>query len=213
MGSEDFLSGIDADWARAVALIGPCLHAPKPGRAPYEALIRAIAYQQLTAKAGDAILGRFCALWPDRDFPAPGDILSADPDLLRGCGFSARKTATIRAIAQATLDGLVPPRDQAMQMTDEDLVARITTIPGIGRWTVEMLLIYTLARPDILPADDFGLRAGYRLLKALPTPPTARELARIGAAWSPHRSAASWYLWRLPEALRDQRSPSTAEIL
>ncbi|MGN7104425.1 DNA-3-methyladenine glycosylase family protein [Ralstonia holmesii] len=193
-----FLATLDEDWARHIAAIGPCRHTAKPGREPYEALIRAIAYQQLHAKAGDAILGRFLALYPAAAFPAPQQVLATEEAALRACGFSATKLATIRGIAQAALDGVVPTREHALTMSDEALVDRLVTLRGVGRWTVEMLLIYTLERSDILPADDFGVRDGYRRLKRLDTTPTRKQMETLGLAWSPYRTVAAWYLWRVP---------------
>ena len=198
--STAFLSGLGDDWARLIAEVGPCRHDPKAAREPYEALVRAIAYQQLTAKAGDAILGRLRALFAGGDFPSPQDLLAAEFDALRGCGFSASKIVTIRSIAQGALDGLVPSHNTAAAMTDEALIARMTPIKGIGRWTVEMLLIYSLERRDVLPADDFGVREGYRLLKSLPEQPKPKKLREIATAWSPHRTVAAWYLWRVPRS-------------
>lgn len=163
-----------------------------------EALIRAIAYQQLTAKAGDAIISRLTALFPDSAFPTAGDIIAAEFDDLRACGFSGTKIATIKAIAEGSKSGLIPPREVAVVMDDEELIATISTIKGIGRWTVEMLLMYSLERPDVLPVDDFGVREGYRALKRLPEQPKPKILREIGKAWSPHRTVASWYLWRVP---------------
>ncbi len=193
-----FLSSLDDDWARHIAATGPCRHAAKPAREPYEALVRAIAYQQLHAKAGDAILGRLLALYPGAAFPSPGQLLDTDEAALRGCGFSATKLATIRGIAQASLDGVVPTRGEALAMPDEALIERLVTLRGVGRWTVEMLLIYTLERSDILPADDFGVREGYRRLKRLEAAPTRRQMMETGRAWSPYRAIAAWYLWRMP---------------
>lgn len=196
--SVAFLSSHDDDWARLIELVGPCRHDPKAAQEPYEALVRAIAYQQLTAKAGDAIVGRLKGLFEDRDFPTPEDLVAAEFDLLRACGFSASKIATIKAIAQGGLDGLIPSRDIAAAMDDEALIERMTTIKGIGRWTVEMLLIYSLERMDVLPVDDFGVREGYRALKSLPQQPKPKQLREMSKAWSPHRTVAAWYLWRMP---------------
>ena len=165
--SVAFLRKLDRDWAALIKLVGPCLHDPKAAREPYEALVRAIGYQQLTAKAGDAIIARLKALYADVPFPAPEDIIAADFDTLRACGFSASKIATMKAIAEGTLSSLVPPREIAVEMGDEELIDRIVTIKGIERWTVEMLLMYSLERMDILPVDDFGVREGYRALKSL----------------------------------------------
>ena len=197
--SSVFLANLDEDWRRHVEAIGPCLLQPKPARDPYEALVRAIAYQQLHAKAGDAILGRLLALYPAQVFPRPEQIVATDVAQLRGCGFSASKITTIRGIAQATLDGIVPDYATARVMDDEALIERLVSLRGVGRWTVEMLLIYSLERPDVLPADDFGVREGYRRLKGLAQQPSRKDMVEIGLAWTPYRTVAAWYLWRMPK--------------
>ena len=193
-----YLASLDADWRQLVRHVGVCTHLPKPAREPYEALIRAIAYQQLHAKAGDAILTKFMALFGDSKFPSPDQILAMNFDSLRTCGFSGRKIETIRDIASGTLSSLVPSRKAADKMSDEDLISRLVTLKGIGRWTVEMFLIYTLERMDVLPADDFGVREGHRRMKSLPKALSAKEIAREGQRWSPYRTIAAWYLWRVP---------------
>lgn len=195
-----FLAAIDTDWQRHVSAVGPCLHQPHPARDPYESLVRAIAYQQLHAKAGDAILGRLVGLFPGQVFPRPEQILATEVEQLRACGFSASKIATIQGIAQATLDGVVPDYPTARAMDDETLIERLTSLRGVGRWTVEMLLIYSLERMDILPADDFGVREGYRRLKGLEVQPTRKQMIEIGQAWTPYRTVAAWYLWRVAKA-------------
>lgn len=196
--SVAFLRKIDTDWADLITRVGPCRHDPKAAREPYEALVRAIGYQQLTAKAGDAMIGRLKALHPTVAFPTPEHIVGTEFDALRTCGFSAAKIGTIKAIADGALSGLVPTRSDAVEMGDEELIDRITKIRGIGRWTVEMLLMYSLERMDVLPVDDFGVRDGYRRLKDLKELPKPKELREIGKAWAPHRTVASWYLWRIP---------------
>jgi DNA-3-methyladenine glycosylase II len=196
--ATDYLAKLDADWAQLIALVGPCSFTPKPAREPYEALIRAVAYQQLHAKAGDAILNRLLSIY-GHEFPSPHQLLSTSFEALRACGFSAKKIETISGIANAALTGIVPTRTQADLMTDENLIARLVTLKGIGRWTVEMLLIFTLERMDVLPADDFGVAHGYQRLKKLATAPKRKELSEIAQAWSPHRTIASWYLWRVPK--------------
>jgi len=196
--AAQFLSRVDDDWARHVAAVGPCRLEAKPTREPYEALVRAIAYQQLHAKAGDAILGRWLALYSGATFPSAEQILGTKEEEHRACGFSAAKLATIRGIAQAALDGIVPTLAEARNMGDEALIERLTTLRGVGRWTVEMFLIYSLERSDVLPIDDFGVREGYRRLKRLDETPTPRRMRDLGAAWSPYRTVAAWYLWRLP---------------
>jgi DNA-3-methyladenine glycosylase II len=192
------LAALDTDWARLVAQVGPCTLVPELTREPYEALVRAVAYQQLHARAAEAILGRLLALYPDTPFPTPAQLLGTAVERLRGCGLSARKVETLQGIAQATLSGQVPSRVAAEGMDDEALIERLVSLRGIGRWTVEMLLIFCLGRPDVLPADDFGVRNGYRRLKGLEQLPTPREVARAGLACRPWRTIAAWYLWRVP---------------
>jgi DNA-3-methyladenine glycosylase II len=121
---------------------------------------------------------------------------------LRACGFSQAKTATILGIAQAARAGTIPSRQEAEALSDEALIARLVALRGVGRWTVEMLLMFTLGRPDILPIDDFGVREGWRVLKGLEARPMPKALAAAGAAWSPYRSTAAWYLWRAADAAR-----------
>lgn len=196
--ASHFLASLDTDWARLVGTVGGCQLLPDPEQQPYEALVRAVAYQQLHARAGDAILARLLAQFSER-MPQPQQLIAADFALLRGCGFSSSKIATIKTIAEATVSGLVPDRQEADLLRDEELIARLTQLKGIGRWTVEMLLIFTLERADVLPADDLGVREGYRRLKQLPHAPRPAELRSIGAEWSPYRSIAAWYLWRVPK--------------
>lgn len=191
-----YLASLDPDWARHIQATGTCLHRATPEREPYEALVRAIAYQQLHARAAEAILGRLLALFPGQPFPAPAQLLALSPEALRGCGFSASKLATLQGIAQASLQGIVPSRDEAQELSDDALIARLVTLRGVGRWTVEMLLIYCLGRSDILPVDDFGVREGYRRLKGLDKAPTPAQMRSLGGAWSPYRTVAAWYLWR-----------------
>lgn len=192
-----FLMHLDADWSRLVQEVGPCLFMAKPEREPYEALVRAVAYQQLSTKAGDAILGKFIRHFGA--FPTPQQLLAAEFDDLRTAGFSGRKIETLQGIAAGAISGLVPARAIADSMSNEELIARLVTLKGIGQWTVEMMLMFTLQRMDILPADDFGVVDGYRRLKQLDSAPKRKQMAEIGKAWSPYRTIASWYLWRVPK--------------
>ena len=194
----DFLASIDDDWSNLIETVGTCTFEPKPEREPYEALIRAVAYQQLHAKAGDAIIKRLLNIYEDT-FPTPVQLLSTEFVELRACGFSARKIETIQEIAKGAVSGIVPNRISADAMTDEDLIQRLTTLKGIGRWTVEMLLIFTMARMDVLPADDFGIVEGYKRFKRLGASPKRKEIIEISQAWRPYRTIASWYLWRVPK--------------
>jgi DNA-3-methyladenine glycosylase II len=198
LDAERHLAAIDADWARLIDIVGPCLLEPKPAREPWEALARAVAYQQLHVRAGDAIVARLLAQFGGV-FPTPAQLRATDVTVLRGCGFSARKADTLHGIADGALDGLIPAREVAGGMADDALVSRLIGLRGIGRWTVEMMLIHTLGRTDVLPADDFGVRDGYRRLKSLDGVPRPREMLAFGEACRPCRTAASWYLWRVPK--------------
>ena len=165
-------------------------------REPYESLVRAIAFQQLHGKAARTILGRFIDLFPGGTFPTPPQVLATSDAAMRTCGFSAGKTASIRDIAAHAAAGTIPSRRAATRLSDAALIEQLTIIRGVGRWTVEMMLMHTLGRPDVLPVDDFGVREGYRLLHGLAEQPRPRDLAAIGEAWTPYRSTAAWYLWR-----------------
>lgn len=195
--ATQFLSAIDTDWAALINSVGACELALKPEREPYEALIRAVAYQQLNTKAGDAILGKLIQHFGR--FPTPQQLITAEFNDLRAVGFSGRKIETLKSIAAGTLSGVVPSRATADTMSDETLIEQLITLKGIGQWTVEMMLIFTLARMDILAANDFGILNGYKRLKKLDTAPTRKQMALIGNAWSPYRTVASWYLWRVPK--------------
>jgi len=178
-----------------VKRIGPCTLVPLQ-REPYEALVRAIAHQQVHGRAAEAMLNRFRALHEGEDFPPAEFVLALPPEALRGCGFSGSKVLAIQDIAAKTREGLVPSLEEAATLADAALIERLVAIRGVGRWTVEMLLIFTLGRGDILPVDDFGVREGWRLLNGLDAQPKPKELAAIGESWKPWRSIAAWYLWR-----------------
>ena len=186
--------------------IGPCALVPEP-REPYEALVSAIAHQQVHGNAARAMLGRLRDLHPG-GFPPPRFILAQPPEALRGCGFSGAKVAAIRDIAEKAVGGLVPSLEEAASLDDAALVERLVAIRGVGRWTVEMLLIFTLGRPDVLPVDDFGVREGFRILTKAEAQPKPKELAAIGTAWAPWRSVAAWYLWRAADEHKKVKPPA-----
>ncbi len=196
MTAAAHLAAADPALAALIARIGPCGLAHEAAHEPYEALVRAISHQQLHGRAAQAIMRRFVALYPTEAFPPPELVLATDDAQLRGCGLSGSKVAAIRDIAARALDGTVPTRAEAAGLTDAALIERLTAIRGVGRWTVEMLLIFTLGRPDILPVDDFGVREGWRLIQKLDAQPRPKELWAVGEAWAPYRSTAAWYLWR-----------------
>ncbi len=167
-------------------------------RSPYESLARAIAHQQLNGKAAQSILTRVESLFGQR-FPTPEELLAADPQQIRGAGFSFAKIAALQDLAAKTLAGVVPSIEVLEPLSDLEIIERLTTVRGIGRWTVEMMLIFQLRRPDVLPVDDFGICNGFRLAYGLSGMPHPRALAEFGERWKPHRSVAAWYLWRAVE--------------
>ncbi|MBS7810681.1 DNA-3-methyladenine glycosylase family protein [Roseococcus pinisoli] len=189
--------------------VGPCTMEVLP-REPYEALVQAIAHQQVHARAAEAILGRFAALYPHDSFPPPRFVLDLPPEALRGCGFSGSKVAAIRDIAEKTVGGLVPSLEEAAAIDDETLIRRLVAIRGVGQWTVEMMLMFTLGRTDILPVDDFGVRDGWKLLTGAETQLKPKELAAIGEAWKPWRSVAAWYLWRASDEGKKRKAAEAA---
>jgi len=199
--ATDFLSAIDADWANLIDTVGTCQFEPKAERNPYEALVRAVAYQQLHTKAGNAILAKFTRHFGqngDQAFPRPEQLIVAQFDDLRACGFSGRKIETIQGIANGAVNGLVPSIEAAYKMSNAELIERLISLKGIGQWTVEMMLMFTLERMDILPVTDFAVLEGYKRLKKLDSAPKPKQMANIALAFSPYRTVASWYLWRVP---------------
>ncbi len=193
------LRRVDKVLARVIKQVGPCPLAPRRGVPPYQALVKSVTYQQLNGKAAETIFRRLLALFPDAKFPAPEDIVAAPDEKLRSAGLSRAKTAAIKDIAAKTLEGVVPARRVIAKMSDAEIVERLTTIRGVGPWTVEMLLMFTLGRPDVLPATDYGVRSGFARVYGLKELPLPQELLAHGERWRPHRTVASWYMWRALE--------------
>ncbi len=192
----------DKILARIIKQVGPCAIAPRRGVPPWQALVRSVAYQQLNGKAAETIFGRFLALFPGTKFPTPEQIVAAPDEKLRSAGLSRAKTAAIKDIAAKTLAGVVPTRRDIVKLSDAEIIARLTTIRGVGPWTVEMLLMFTLGRPDVLPATDYGVRSGFALVYGLKELPDPKHLLAHGERWRPHRTTASWYLWRALDTSR-----------
>ena len=159
-------------------------------------LVRAVAYQQLTGKAAETILGRVLALYPGKKFPEPEDLLKTPDRKLRAAGLSWAKVRAVKDIAAKTIEGVVPASRALVRMTDEAIVERLTAVRGVGKWTVEMMLIFKMGRPDVWPVTDYGVRKGLALLYKMKELPTFKETLEFGERWRPHRSAAAWYLWR-----------------
>jgi len=190
------LSRADKTMRRLIQKVGPCRLKPRTRRSPFEALVRAITYQQLNGTAAAAILKRVLALYPDQRFPAPEDLLKTSVARLRGAGLSGAKAAALKDLAAQTVSGVVPPARIAARLSDAELVKRLTAVRGVGPWTVEMYLIFTLGRVDVLPVTDFGVRKGFAVTYGWEELPKPAELLEFGERWRPHRTTAAWYLWR-----------------
>ncbi|HEY1856102.1 DNA-3-methyladenine glycosylase family protein [Acidocella sp.] len=195
MNAATHITTADPVLGAFIAKAGPLKRGKPEFAEPYPALLSAVAHQQLHARAALAMLGRLTALCGDA-LPAPAALLALSDEALRGCGFSGAKVAAMRDVAAKAAEGLIPSRARALRLSDDELIRRLVTIRGVGQWTVEMLLIFTLRRPDVFPVDDFGVREGYRLLHGLEAQPKPKAFAAIGQAFAPYRSTASLYLWK-----------------
>ena len=167
---------------------------------PFDALAESIAYQQLNGKAAATIWGRVRALYGKRKWLDPATVLNTPDEKLRACGLSRSKTAALKDLAAKTLDGTVPNRRQLVRMTDEEIIERCTKVRGIGRWTVEMLLLFELGRLDVWPVHDYGVQKGFAKTFGKKKLPTPKQFAKIGEKWRPYRSVAAWYFWRALDA-------------
>lgn len=193
---------------RVIGEVGPYAILTRARRSPFESLVRAIAYQQLHEKAAESILKRFIALFPGRRFPQPADVLAVSAEAIREAGFSRAKIAGLRDLAAKALDGIVPAAAAIQRLDDEAIIKRLIAVRGVGRWTVEMLLIFQLGRPDVLPVDDFGVRSGFRLAYGLSSMPTPKDVMQYGERWRPYRTAAAWYLWRAVDLAKRRAPPA-----
>ena len=189
----------DARLAKHLAATGPCGLEVKPPASVFVALTRSITYQQLHGKAAASILARIVALYPN-GLDAAETANLTDEQLL-GCGLSRSKLAAIRDLAAKSVSGEIPNLVQLASMSDEAIVESLSQVRGIGRWSVEMFLMFSLGRPDVLSYGDYGLRSGFQKLFRLPEQPTAAEFFARGEKWRPFRSVASWYLWRAADTL------------
>jgi DNA-3-methyladenine glycosylase II len=196
----EHLCRADKVLARLIKKVGPCTMKPHRQRTPFVALVTAVTHQQLNGTAAMTILKRVLALYPGKRFPTPEDILATPDDRLRTAGLSRAKVAAIKDIAAKTVTGIVPgSRAAIMKLSNEEILERLTSVRGVGPWTVEMLLMFTLGRLDVLPATDYGVRKGFALAFGWKDLPTPKELLEYGERWRPHRSTAAWYLWRALE--------------
>jgi DNA-3-methyladenine glycosylase II len=169
---------------------------------PFQSLVHAIIHQQLSGQAASTILNRFQALFGGRGFPSPHAVVRTEVETIRAAGLSMPKATYIKGLAQRAIEGVVPSLELCDCLTDDDLVQRLTTIKGVGRWTVDMLLIFNLGRPDILPAEDLGVRRGYQIAYKKLSLPEPAQLHRISSRWVPFRTTAALYLWRTADFMK-----------
>jgi DNA-3-methyladenine glycosylase II len=165
-------------------------------QSPYEALMESIAYQSISGKAAATIFARIKALGNNGRPPSPEQMLKLRTSALRKAGLSGAKVLAMKDLARKTIDGVVPTREQAEKMSDQELVERLDSVRGIGAWTVEMFLIFNLGRPDVLPIHDLGVQKGWTVAYGKKHMPKPKELLAFGERWRPYRTVASWYMWR-----------------
>jgi DNA-3-methyladenine glycosylase II len=199
------LSKRDPVLRRLIREHGKCDLTPEKRRSPFQSLVQAVAHQQLNGKAANNILARFKNLFPGRKFPRPEDLAEVTDQQIRACGFSFAKIKSIRDIAEKTLSGVVPSSRQIVNLPDDEIIARLTEVRGVGRWTVEMLLIFQLGRPDVLPVGDFGVRTGFRVAYKKREMPKPKALLAFGEKWKPHRTTAAWFLWCAADAAKKKK--------
>ncbi|HEV2102159.1 MAG TPA: hypothetical protein VGR58_05205 [Candidatus Acidoferrum sp.] len=165
-------------------------------QSPYEVLLESIAYQSISGKAAATIFGRIKALGSDGRPPSPQQMLKIPPKKLRKAGLSGAKVLAMKDLARKALTGIVPTHEEALKLSDEELVERLVSVRGIGAWTVEMFLIFRLGRPDVLPIHDLGVKKGWSVAYGKKHMPKPKELLKFGERWRPYRTVASWYMWR-----------------
>jgi DNA-3-methyladenine glycosylase II len=205
------LSKVDRVLAGVIRAAGPFKVIPDLSCPPFKSLAQAITFQQLNGIAAGTIFKRFIVACGPEPFPAPQRVLAMPEATLRAAGLSFNKIAALKDLAAKTIEGVVPDTATLTALDDEAVIERLTQVRGIGRWTVEMLLMFQLGRLDVLPVDDFGVRAGFRYAYGLRKLPAPKVLAAYGARWAPYRSAAAWYLWRAMELKRAGKLPEPAE--
>src|SRR4029077_14026385 len=165
-------------------------------QSPYEVLMESITYQSISGKAAATIFGRIKALGENGRPPTPTKMLKIPSAKLRKAGLSGAKVAAMKDLAKKTMEGIVPTHEQALLLSDDELVERLVSVRGVGAWTVEMFLIFRLGRPDVLPVHDLGVKKGWSVAYGKRHMPTPKELLKFGERWRPYLTVASWYMWR-----------------
>ncbi len=189
----------DPHLGRLIARVGACRMELQSQMSPFEALVRAICHQQLHGKAAQTIHARVHTAFSERGALRAEKILAAEEAQLRATGLSRQKSAAIRDLAARTSDGTVPPLEVIRLLPNEEIIARLTTVRGVGLWTAQMFLMFALGRPDVLPAGDYGVRKGFARAFRMKRFPTPLQVLERGRRWEPWRTVASWYLWRASE--------------
>ena len=202
------LTRADPTLAAMMRRVGPFRLQMRPLHSPFAALAESIVYQQLHGRAAASIFARLCERVGQGALFTPGALLATPEPALREAGLSGAKAAALKDLAQKTQEGAVPALAQVRRLSDGELIERFTQVRGIGQWTVEMLLIFRLGRPDVLPVDDYAIRKGFGRLLGLKESPRPREVLEYGERWRPWRTVASWYLWRSLELPEAQEAPS-----
>ena len=192
--SVRYLKRVDPVLAQVIEQVGPCRIQLRTDGTHFQALTRAIVFQQLSGKAAGTIFSRFNALFPDNS-PVPEAVLATSDEQLRAVGLSRQKVGYMRDLSLKVTTGDLP-LDAVQHMEDDDLIAHLVQVKGIGRWTAQMFLMFRLGRPDVLPEHDLGIQNAIRKAYRMRKRPTPKQVKRVGAKWSPHSSVASWYLWR-----------------
>ena len=190
------LSERDEQLKRLIAETAPFEIDVADAQNPYEVLLESIAYQSISGKAAATIFGRIKALGEDRRPPSPEAMLKISTAKLPKAGLSRAKAAAMKDLAKKAIQGIVPTHEQALTLSDEELVERLVSVRGIGAWTVEMFLIFRLGRPDVLPIHDLGVKKGWSVAYGKKYMPKPKELLKFGERWRPYRTVASWYMWR-----------------
>lgn len=198
------LREVDGHLAALLDAAGGFTVRPDADLDPFAYLLRSIVFQQLNGTAATAIHGRVLALFGGR-VPEPEELLATDAATLRTAGLSGGKSASAHDLARHAVAGELPTSEELRTSSDLELVERLTIVRGIGDWTVHMLLLFRLGRPDVLPTGDFGVREGYRVLHGTAAQPTPAQLRAAAEQWRPYRSVASWYLWRCVDLHREGR--------
>jgi DNA-3-methyladenine glycosylase II len=190
------LSATDARMAELIARSRRYNIAPSPAIRPFDALAESIAYQQLSGKAAATIWCLVRALYSKKKYLDPKLVLATPDRKLRAAGLSGSKVAALKDLAAKTIDGTVPTARALAKMTDEEIIERLVSVRGIGRWTVEMLLLFDLGRPDVWPAADYGVQKGLAKTFGRRKLPTPKQMIKLGKKFQPYRSVAAWYFWR-----------------